>query len=795
MARRIVLLSDGTGNSSANVWRTNVWRMFSALDLTHDDQIACYDNGVGTSSFKPLALMGGAFGIGLRRNVVTLYKFACRNYRNPDDEIFAFGFSRGAFTIRVTVGLILDQGLVPGSGMAESDLDREARKAYREYHKRHFHTNWYLILQNLMKLFGRTVRPPGGMPSGRTLPIIRFLGLWDTVAAYGLPIDELTLGVSQWIWPLELPNHTLHPSVKRACHALALDDERTTFHPVLWNERSEPAPPPGPRYTFSDRLTQVWFAGVHANVGGGYPDDSLSHIPLYWIMEEARACGLCFKTANPAAMDETKQAQDKDGCLYDSRAGIGGYYRYGPRRISRLARQTFSWTTGDEVYVQKPKIHQTVLRRIQNNAHVYGPIGIPHDYDVVSPVVAPDGCLHFRIDGLPATQAEVTPNTPETATQAQARVIAERERIWPLVHLRALLYFSTLLATLVFVIFPLAGRGDPLGERTNALKWLSDFIRTLGGFLPSWASQWFVSYAQYPITFVVLVALIGGLLWGSSRIAAAIQDRMASLWSRAFAGTLPAPGKPPSSTPAGGDRLLVGIRTGWRYYLAPALSAILIAYLVLSVGNRFLFTAVDQAGLYCNPTDRPRLIPENGVLVSFKPSNLCFATGYKVARLARYLVWTNPEPAVLANAYKGFAVDKDTCNAATPPKNPTLTTGAVQTDARGYSTFSNPSDAAQLSWSDTIWHTLLTPLRRYYFQPWFQPIARYGSLGSEVDFLEPDPDRRVKAISEHATPKVSDELFFYVNDAVLVLPRSWQRFYNDNSGCLSFFIKPVNRLP
>jgi len=67
MPRRIVLLSDGTGNSSANFWRTNVWRMFCALDLTSNDQVACYDDGVGTSSFKPLALLGGAFGIGLRR--------------------------------------------------------------------------------------------------------------------------------------------------------------------------------------------------------------------------------------------------------------------------------------------------------------------------------------------------------------------------------------------------------------------------------------------------------------------------------------------------------------------------------------------------------------------------------------------------------------------------------------------------------------------------------------------------------------------------------------------------------
>src|SRR6266566_5430754 len=118
MARKIILLSDGTGNSAAKVWRTNVWRTFEALDLSGNDQVAFYDDGVGTSSFKPMAILGGAFGFGLKRNVISLYKFACRNHRSPDDEIFGFGFSRGAFTIRVLMGLILDQGLVPAGNIS-----------------------------------------------------------------------------------------------------------------------------------------------------------------------------------------------------------------------------------------------------------------------------------------------------------------------------------------------------------------------------------------------------------------------------------------------------------------------------------------------------------------------------------------------------------------------------------------------------------------------------------------------------------------------------------------------------
>ena len=138
MARKIILLSDGTGNSAAKVWRTNVWRTFEALDLSGNDQVAFYDDGVGTSSFKPWAMLGGAFGFGLKRNVVDIYKFACRNYRDGNDQLFGFGFSRGAFTIRVVGGLILNQGLVTAQN--EKDLDYKARAANRRYRRERYHT-------------------------------------------------------------------------------------------------------------------------------------------------------------------------------------------------------------------------------------------------------------------------------------------------------------------------------------------------------------------------------------------------------------------------------------------------------------------------------------------------------------------------------------------------------------------------------------------------------------------------------------------------------------------------------
>jgi uncharacterized protein (DUF2235 family) len=131
MSKNIVLLSDGTGNSSSKLFKTNVWRLFQALDLTRPDrQVAYYDNGVGTSSFKLFAILGGVFGFGLARNVVDIYSFCCRNY-NSGDKIYGFGFSRGAFTIRVVAGLIATVGLIKYSG-DERDLAAQARDLHRD---------------------------------------------------------------------------------------------------------------------------------------------------------------------------------------------------------------------------------------------------------------------------------------------------------------------------------------------------------------------------------------------------------------------------------------------------------------------------------------------------------------------------------------------------------------------------------------------------------------------------------------------------------------------------------------
>src|SRR5262245_20892852 len=240
MPRNIVLLSDGTGNSAAKLFKTNVWRLHGALDRSDPArQVAHYSDGIGTSSFKPLAILGGVFGFGLKRNVLDLYQFACRSYR-PGDQIFGFGFSRGAFTIRIVAGLIAQQGLVTYRG-DEAQLARDTLATYRVFRGR-FNVTLGFVVTPFRRIRDRIAagwRHLRGLPPfdpAALIPVdaIRFLGAWDTVSAYGGPIEEITRGIDYWLWPLSMPDRFMSAKVQRACHALALDDERNALLPVPW---------------------------------------------------------------------------------------------------------------------------------------------------------------------------------------------------------------------------------------------------------------------------------------------------------------------------------------------------------------------------------------------------------------------------------------------------------------------------------------------------------------------------------------------------------------------------------
>jgi uncharacterized protein (DUF2235 family) len=750
MAKKIILLSDGTGNSAAKVWRTNVWRVFESLDLSGSDQVAFYDDGVGTASFKPLAILGGAFGLGLGRNVVDLYKFACRNYRNDADEICGFGFSRGAFTIRVVIGLILEQGLVDADKLSESELHAKAKAAYRAYRANNFHTNWPAGLRPedwLRGLRNLVVRSHYSADDNRETVHVRFLGLWDTVAAYGMPVEEMARGISQWLWPWMLPDCVLHRCVCRACHALSIDDDRTTFHPVLWDESDEHALLPNPqgrRFLSNERISQVWFAGAHANVGGGYPDDSLAQIPLIWIQAEASKCGLRFKSetdANPQTSGHPITAQDKDGRMYHPRAGLGSYYRYGPRDIQVLGETLLSRQGSPFV----ARIHESVFRRIVNRAHAYAPLGLPANYELVTA----DGEL-------------ITPQQSgcEQPAQAYARWQAQQQ-VWNTIWWRRIFYFIALAVTIYLFAFPVLDDADPVAEHKTHIRWLSDIIRTLGDFLPTAATWWKDGYAREPAKVAIVALLLIAVLQISSWLAAKIHDQMERLWRKSLASALADTGLPTDLIyRLRTHPLAVKIHRFVKKKLAPALFALVFAYLGLTFVSHMAFNVWDNAGLIC---------AETATDIGLKAGDFVSLIKGGTDRITDYPAPSESEKNNLLKYLTGHGASLPTFDVTNPCQNM-----AINVEHGGDYLIQFESTSSFSHWRGASW---LLPLRRELLQPWFRVVARYGSVGGDEDLINADNTDLASPIDTNLHPQRDGQLFLFVNDAVFGVPCLLGRCY------------------
>jgi uncharacterized protein (DUF2235 family) len=792
MSKNIILLSDGTGNSSAKLFRTNVWQLFQALDLTDPArQVAYYDDGVGTSSFKPFAILGGVFGFGLKRNVIDIYSFCCRNYRDGD-KIYGFGFSRGAFTIRVVAGFIARIGLVNYDGN-EAHLARDAEIAYRGYRKiKNFRSGGNILIGPLRALRDWVSHVVFRKPTLEQLDLVQiekfdFLGVFDTVGAYGGPIEEITRAIDYWYWPLSMPDQFMNHKIVRACHALALEEERDSFHPVLWDDRYvraddglypaahgwAPAPSDPNKVLAAidrERISQVWFVGVHSDIGGGYSRDGLAYCTLAWMMERAGVYGLHYLSVQESWL---KSFADRYDQLNDSRHGLGGYYRYRPRKLADIYNEPpYKLSIGEDLrrifnllfdrgdpehevkkelalpgsYVARPapKVHRSVLDRIRSGTDGYSPIVLPQEYYVVGD----DGAVAL--------------NTAAAETGAASRAIRQ-EKAWDWVWARRITYFLTVFASLFLVALPAIEKHKPPRGPASPAEVVVPFIDLVGAFLPSFAKPWLEAFRNSPGQFLAGVLLLGILMYAGGWMQGHIRDVMRGIWRTPAAPAPPPGGFVYNLRTAGPYRAFFYVVKHW---ILPSIFALLIFVMlviaVVTLVNRVSFAMFDLTGQVCVPSQNPQLVTGSATK-PFETRTLCNATGLAVERNKSYrisIVVTDPW--------------EDGYNFKEP--DPVKAKG-IETDPQGFGVE---------KMTPAMWLGL--PIRRLVGSNWFATILRIGNRGfgeivPSLDRIDPPRCQCPGTTSYMATftARKSGELFVYVNDSVIGIPKYFDYFYTLNN--------------
>jgi uncharacterized protein (DUF2235 family) len=384
MPKNIVICCDGTGNEIEG----NLSNVLKLYRIAHRDeqQRVYYDPGIGTlgqrdewSRLKQNAkgVFGLATGYGLDDNVLDAYRFLAQNFET-DDKIYLFGFSRGAYTVRVLAGFLHLVGLLQPDQL---NIDGYALAAYKRASKQSdFSIAWH---------FGRVVNT-------RSVTI-KFLGVWDTVASVLVPRKDRLYVPSL----LTLPYTRTNPSVETFRHATAIDERRRMFRLNRWTEPQEYLPNPfaKPDPPLQQDIKQVWFAGVHADIGGGYPEteSALSKFPLDWMIKEAKAAGLRINTAmrNHLVLGEDRKGSSQEyvspspnGCVHNSMTA-------GWRVLEWLPKPT-KWREGPEgpsfagLYLphaesrlisEGARIHYSVIARKEANSN-YRPPNFPTKFEI-----------------------------------------------------------------------------------------------------------------------------------------------------------------------------------------------------------------------------------------------------------------------------------------------------------------------------------------------------------------------------------------------------------------------------
>jgi len=311
--RRLVICADGTWNSPDQELEeydlrkpTNVTKLSRAIlpvDPDGTSQIVFYDTGVGTHNFVD-KYIGGVTGVGLSDNVIQCYRFLVNNYIQGD-EIYLFGFSRGAYTVRSLGGLIGKIGLLPKS---QEYWLPEGYDLYR------------------YRAPAKQLRDYRRLNKSRNVSV-NMIGVWDTVGALGIPVGFLNaLGREKY----QFHDVTLPRGVINAYQALAIDEKRADFVPSVWAKNSA-----------SQTVEQQWFPGVHTNIGGGYADNGIANHALQWMVEKADAVGLRTDKSYLA-----HYKADHRGAIYESRKGFYKLKKPYLREIGTGINESFSECVG-----------------------------------------------------------------------------------------------------------------------------------------------------------------------------------------------------------------------------------------------------------------------------------------------------------------------------------------------------------------------------------------------------------------------------------------------------------------
>lgn len=308
--KRIAIFCDGTWNRSDAVSPTNVVQLAQAVKPTANDgikQVTIYLQGVGSGRgvgrFSQWAdkVVGGIFGTGLLNNIEEAYRALVLLYE-PGDQIYIFGFSRGAYTARSLAGLIRKAGILPRRRLGALP---NAIRLYKQGGADNGPDEPHI--QRVRALLSPHVATSDKDAKARTRQVdvlrIAYLGVWDTVGALGVPTALSHIGLPEaWIrwWNRRHAFHDtdLSSSVAMARHAVSIDEERATFPPALWSNLEDTADGPGlnsrypPTSGEEAKYQQLWFAGDHGSVGGGGDFVGLSNITLTWIAKGAHAADL-----------------------------------------------------------------------------------------------------------------------------------------------------------------------------------------------------------------------------------------------------------------------------------------------------------------------------------------------------------------------------------------------------------------------------------------------------------------------------------------------------------------------